>query len=411
MLIETNLVFTMIIGVVGKPNAGKTTFFNAATAQDAKVADYPFTTIDPNVGVAYASIPCVCREFGVKDNPQNSYCEDGIRFIPVKMIDVAGLVPGAWQGRGMGNQFLDHLRQADVLIHVVDASGSFDAEGKPLGKPGSWDPIKDIEFLEEEIARWMFQILKRNWDRYVRRVEVEKGDLVEALAEKLSGLSITYHHIQRAIDELGLNADRPTQWSDEELYNFSKKLREISKPILIVANKIDIPVAEENYKRIKDLGYPVVPASAIAELALIRYKEKGIVSYVRGSNTFEILKPDALDDKAKRLFSAIRELLSKWGSTGVQEAINKAVFELGDMIAVYPVEDVNKLTDKKGNVLPDVFLVKRGTTAREFAAKIHTDLAKTFLYAIDARTKRKLGEDHVLNHRDVIKIVAAARRK
>ncbi|MGQ4892024.1 MAG: redox-regulated ATPase YchF [Candidatus Njordarchaeia archaeon] len=401
----------MLIGVVGKPNAGKTTFFNAATALNAKIADYPFTTIEPNIGIGYASIPCVCKEFGVEDNPQNSVCIDGTRFIPVKLIDVAGLVPGAWQGRGMGNQFLDHLRQADVLIHVVDASGSFDADGRPLGKPGSWDPIKDIEFLEEEISRWIYQILKRDWDRSVRRIEVEKGDLISALAERLSGLSITYEHVSKTIRELDLNPDRPTKWSEEDIYNFAKKLREISKPIVIAANKIDIPVAEENYKRIKDLGYPVVPVSAIAELALVKYSEEGIVKYVRGSSSFEIIKPEKLDEKGKKLFNAIEKLLEKWGSTGVQEVINKSVFDIGNMVAVYPVEDVTKLSDKKGNVLPDVFLVKKGTTVKEFAAKIHSDLAKTFLYAIDVRTKRKIGEDYEVKHRDVIKIVAAARRK
>ncbi len=401
----------MLIGVVGKPNAGKTTFFNAATALNAKVADYPFTTIEPNVGVGYVSLDCVCKEFGVKDSPQNSICINGTRFVPVKLIDVAGLVPGAWQGRGMGNQFLDHLRQADVLIHVVDASGSFDAEGRPLGKPGLWDPIKDIEFLEEEIARWMFQILKRDWDRSVRRIEAERKDFVEALANRLSGLSIFHNHISQAISELDLDADHPTKWSEDDLFNFAKKLREIAKPILIVANKIDISAAEENYKRIKDMGYPVVPASAIAELALIRYSEKGVINYVRGSNSFEILDESKLDERGKKLLTAIKNLLEKWGSTGVQDALNKAVFELGQMIAVYPVEDANKLTDKKGNVLPDVILIKKGATPRQLAEKIHSDLAKTFLYAIDVRSKRKLGEDYELQHRDVIKIVAAARRK
>jgi len=401
----------MLIGIVGKPNSGKTTFFNAATALDAKIADYPFTTIDPNIGVGYASIECVCKEFNVKDNPKNSICIDGIRFIPVKLIDVAGLVPGAWQGRGMGNQFLDHLRQADVLIHVVDASGSFDADGRPLGKPGMWDPLKDINFLEEEIARWIYQILKRDWERSMRRVEVEKGDLVQALAERLSGLSIFEKHIKKAIETLDLDAEKPTSWSDDEIYNFAKKLREIAKPILVVANKIDIPKAEENYERMKERGINAVPASAIAELALIKYSEKGIVKYIRGSNNFEILQPEKLSEREKKLFDGITQLLQKWGNTGVQQAINKAVFELGNMIAVYPVEDINKLADKKGNVLPDIFLVKKGTKVREFAAKIHTDLAKTFLYAIDARTKKKLGEDYIVQHKDIIKIVSAARKK
>lgn len=400
----------MLIGLVGKPNAGKTTFFNAATAGNAKVADYPFTTIEPNVGVAFVTQECVCREFGVKDNPRNSICIEGIRHIPMKLIDVAGLVPDAWKGRGLGNKFLDDLRQADILIHIVDASGSFDAEGRPLGKPGLWDPLSDIKFLEEEIVRWMYQILKRDWNKWARRVEVERKNFIISLSDKLSGLSIRVEHIKEAVDRLKLDIDKPSHWSDEDLYLFTRELRRVSKPILVVANKIDIPKAQENYQRIAKLGIDVVPASALAEWALIQYAEKGIIKYIRGTDHFEILHPEKLNNREKKLFEKIEEIMEKWRGTGVQKALNKAVFDIGKMIAVYPVEDVNKLSDKKGNVLPDVFLVKKGTTAKEFAALIHTDLAKTFLYAIDVRSKKKLSEDYVLRNRDVIKIVAAGAR-
>jgi len=400
----------MILGVVGKPNAGKTTFFNAATASNAKVADYPFTTINPNFGTAFATQECVCREFNVKDNPRNSLCIDGIRHIPVKMIDVAGLVPDAWKGRGLGNKFLDDLRQADVLLHIVDASGAHDEEGRPLGRPGMYDPLKDVSFLEVEISRWMFQIISKDWNRFSRRVESERANLIDELTSKLSGLSIRLDHIKKALEKLDLNVDRPTTWSEEELFNFVKELRRIAKPILVVANKIDMPFAEENYKRMLEANINAIPAAALAELALIKYSERGIIKYIRGAKTFEILEPNKLSSREKKLFDKIRELMEKWGGTGVQKAINKAIFEIGQMIAVYPVEDVNKLSDKKGNILPDVFLVRRGTTARKFAGLIHSDLEKTFLYAIDARTKKKLAEDYQLKDRDVIKIVAAGAR-
>ena len=400
----------VLVGIVGKPNSGKTTFFNAATASNAKVADYPFTTIEPNVGMAFATLECVCKEFSVKDNPRNSLCIDGIRHAPIRMIDVAGLVPDAWRGRGLGNKFLDDLRQANVLIHVVDASGAHDADGRPLGKPGMWDPLKDVQFLEEEIARWMFQIIKRDWDRLARIVENERRDLIEVLSERLSGLSIREEHIKRALEVVDADPERPRRWSDDLLYSFVKELRRVSKPIIIVANKIDIPKAEENYERMREAGIDAIPTSALAEYALITYAERGVIKYIRGSNHFEILQPNKLSERERKLFKKIEELLDKWGSTGVQKAINKAVFDILKMIAVFPVEDVNRLSDKKGNVLPDVILVPYGTTAREFAGYIHTDLAKTFLYAIDVRTKKKLGEDYVLKHRDVIKIVAAGAR-
>ena len=397
-------------GLLGKPNSGKSTFFSAATGKEVKIADYPFTTIEPNVGVGYATFSCVCREFGVRDNPRNSICVDGVRYAPIEIWDVAGLVPGAWQGRGLGNQFLDDLRQADVLLHIVDASGRYDSEGKDLGRPGSWDPIEDIKFLEEEIKRWFWQILRKNWTKFARKVEVERKNIVSSLAELLSGLNIRREHIRVALSEVDLDVDHPTRWSDDDLYLLAGVLRKVSKPIVIVANKIDISVSEENYRRMKEIGIDVVPASALAELALIRFAERGIIRYIRGAASFEVLREDKISSREKMLLEKIAELMEKWGSTGVQRAINHVVFDVGKMIAVFPVEDENKLTDRKGNVLPDVFLVSKGTTAKEFAGKIHSDLERTFIYALDCRTKKKLSADYELEHRDVIKIFAAARK-
>src|SRR3989338_7459591 len=109
----------MLVGVVGKANVGKSTFFKAATLADVEIANYPFATIKPNHGVGFVKIDCIDKEFNIQCNPREGYCVSGYRFVPVNMIDVAGLVPGAHEGKGMGNQFLDDLNQADVLIHVV----------------------------------------------------------------------------------------------------------------------------------------------------------------------------------------------------------------------------------------------------------------------------------------------------
>lgn len=399
-----------MLGLVGKANVGKSTFFSAATLAPAQIANYPFTTRSANYGVAYVRSECVCKELGVKDDPTNSICLDGIRLIPIKLIDCPGLVPGAWQGRGLGNQFLDEVRRADALLMVVDAAGSTDEEGRPC-KPGERDPVDDVMFLERELDMWFLQILKRGWDRIAKRAEMVGEDLSRLLEERLSGLQIKRQHICQAMDRLGLGSKPPRLWSEDDLASFARELRLASKPMLIVANKVDMPQADENLPRLKKLGYPVVPCSAEAELALRRGAERGLIKYRPGDGDFEVLAPDKLTAAQANALRAIRErVLERYGSTGVQDALDYAYFKLLDMIAVFPVEDQEKLTDHRGRVLPDCYLVPRGTTAREFAGMIHSELAESFIYAIDVKRKMRVGEDYVLKHLDVIKIVAAKRR-
>ncbi|HDJ89301.1 MAG TPA: redox-regulated ATPase YchF [Thermoprotei archaeon] len=393
------------IGIVGKPNTGKSTFFSAATLIEVKIASYPFTTIDSNRGISYVSIPCVCKEMGVKDNPRNSRCINGIRFIPIELIDVAGLVPDAWKGRGLGNRFLDELRQASVLIHVVDASGSTDIEGRKV-KPGSHYPGEDILFLEREIDMWIFNILKREWKSISRRFEKDK---VNILSQKLSGLGVTEIDIENALKDTGLESKRFSEWSDDNLMSFVKNVRHLSKPIVIAANKIDVPIAEEYVKRLKEdfKNYVIIPISALAELILRKAAENRLIKYIPGSSDFEILDEKKIDSKQLNILEYIREnVLKKWGSTGVQEVLNKALFDVLGVIAVFPVEDENRLTDHDGNILPDVFLVPKGTTVRELAYKIHTELGEKFIAGIDVRRKRRISADYILTHRAIIKIVA-----
>lgn len=391
---------------MGKPNVGKSTFFSAATLVDVKIAPYPFTTIDANRGIGYVRVECVCKELGVEDDPRNSLCIKGWRFVPVELIDVAGLVPGAWQGRGLGNRFLDELRRANVLIHVVDAAGATDFEGRPV-KPGTHDPLEDVRFLEEEIAMWIYQIVARDWDRTARTLEIRRQNLAAELYKRLSGLGFTLEHIDKALSQLDLYSKRPTSWSDSDLLELAKTLRE-NKPIVIAANKCDLPQAEDNTRNlVKELNgrYVVVPTSAEAELALRKAARRGLIEYLPGDPDFEIVGEPT--EKQRRVLEYIRErVLKKWGSTGVQQAINAAFLEALGLIAVFPVENEHKFTDHSGRVLPDVFLVPKETTARDLAYMIHTELGERFLCAIDAKSKRRLAADARLEHRMVVKIVA-----
>ena len=398
-----------IVGVVGKPNVGKSTFFSAATLAHVPIANYPFTTIKPNIGVGYVRTHCVCREFNVTDTPGNSTCVNGTRLVPVEIVDCAGLVPGAWQGRGLGNQFLDEIRQADALIHIVDAAGSTDSEGKPC-TPGTHDPREDVRFLEHELDMWLLQIVKKEWDRAVRRVEGAKEELAPILEEKLSGLGIRRSHILASRAKKNLNFERPSNWSDEELLSFVSELRRLSKPLLVAANKMDVQPAQKNLEALNAMGYMVVPCCAEAELALRRASEKGILFYIPGDSSFKQTGGQTLTPEQANALTRIREkVLLPLGSTGVQDALNLAFFKLLQMVTVYPVEDPEKLMDHKGRVLPDAYLVPYGTTAKQFAGLIHSDLEAGFLYATEVRSKMRVADDYVLKDSDVISIVSTKR--
>ena len=412
MYLERN-VMGFNVGIVGKPSSGKTSFTNAACMTDFKVGSYPFTTIEANVGITHVRTACACTDFDVQDNPKNSICIDGVRLVPIKLIDVAGLVPGAHEGRGMGNQFLDDLRQADVLIHIVDASGALDSEGQEV-IAGTQDPADDVRFLEEELVEWMLGIVKKDWRRLTGRVKSEGAKLDELLLEKLSGLKITRAHILNALRVSNLKSETVDKWTDEETRGFVKILQQTAKPIIIAANKIDRPGAEENFKRLQEEfpDYMVVPVSALAEKALKDLEQNGVIKYIPGNDDFEIVQEGSLKEAESAQLEKLREkLLKKYGGTGVQNILNKAVFDFLHMITIYPVHDANALTDSDQNVLPDVFLVPEGTTAKEFAGHIHTDLMESFVHGIDARTKMRISDKHVLKDRDVIKIVSAKGQK
>ncbi len=399
-----------LVGLVGKANVGKSTFFAAATLKPVEIANFPFTTIKANRGVGYLRTPCVCRELNVKDEPNNSACIDGVRLVPIDLIDTPGLIRGAHEGKGLGNQFLDEVRRADALIVVCDAAGSTDEGGQSCA-PGTHDPIDDIKLFEEEFDAWINAIVGKDWERPARTAEMKHEEIWKHIDEKLSGLGITRSHMQTACERAKLNPFKAAQWTREDIRRFSSELRKASKPLIVAANKADKDPAQQNIEKIKAAGYKVVPICAEAELALRRAAEAGLVKYTPGDKDFAILQPEKLNPNQIKALESIRErVFKKYGGTGMQDAINEAFYGLLNMIVVFPVEDAEKLTDGKGRVLPDCFLVPYGTTARQFAGVVHTDLAKSFLFAVDARTKRRLGEAQVLKDKDIIQIVAAKTR-
>ena len=400
----------MQVGVVGKPNTGKSTFFSAATLVQVAIANYPFTTIKPNHGISYVRSKCVHPGLGVTDNPKNSKCIDGERFIPVDLVDTAGLVPGAWEGRGLGNRFLDEVRKADALIHVIDTSGSTDLDGKPV-KMGSHDPLEDVKFLEHELDMWMVQILQKEWEKLAKKAEMAGEDPAKIVSEKLSGLGIREFQAEAALKQVGIG-EKPSAWSKEDLLRLVESLRKLAKPMLLVANKMDLPYSEDNLKRLLDTGMPTIPACSEAELALRRATEKGLINYHPGDRDFTISSKAQLSPEQKTALEIIRErVLNVQGTTGVQNAINSAFFKLLDMIVVYPVEDPERLTNHDGEVLPDAYLVPRGTTLKQMASMIHTELGAQMLYGVNARDKMRLADTYLLKDGDVVSIVSAAQRK
>ncbi len=393
----------MEFGLVGKPNVGKSTFFAAATLVDAEIASYPFTTIDANRGVTYVRSPCPHTELGKQCNPVNSKCDDGTRMIPVQAIDVAGLVAGAHKGRGRGNQFLDDLRQASVLVHVVDASGETDGEGNLVGV-GAHDPREDVGFLEDEIAYWIKGILDRGWDKVSKQIELTHNRTEIALQERLAGLGVTQGDMHQVLNGLGL-PEKVSKWTPDQLMELSREVRKVSKPILIAANKAD-KAPPEMLQSLMDLDDEmVIPTSAECELALRRADKAGLIDYHPGEADFEIKDPSALSGAQTKGLESIRTCMANMGGTGVQKVIEKAVFDMLDSIVVYPVEDETHWASKKGHLLPDAYLVRRGATARDLAYVIHSEFGEKFIRAVNARTRRVVGADYELQENDIVKIV------
>ncbi len=396
----------MQIGLLGKTNVGKSTFFSAATEAPVSIGNFPFTTIEPNVGVAYVMTDCACKHFEIKhDIP---LCKNGTRFIPIKLIDVAGLVPGAHEGKGLGIKFLDDARQAEALIHVVDIAGVTDIQGQPVPL-GTHDPMEDVEFVVDEFDLWFKAILEREWPKLTKEIEQKRTKIIEGIANRFSGLAIKDYQVHEVLQKLDLITKNPPEWDDSDLTLFSKELRKKTKPILIAANKADLCKDLEIIEKIKK-DSKVVSCSAETELLLRKATKAGLIDYIPGDDDFKIKEGVQVSPQQQKALDLVKSVFSKINSTGIQDILNSIVFDVLKLIVVYPVEDDTKLCNKDGQVLPDAKLLPINSTAKNLAETVHADLAKGFLHAIDVKTKQRIGADHQLKNGDVIKIVSSMSR-
>jgi ribosome-binding ATPase YchF (GTP1/OBG family) len=390
------------IALAGKPNAGKSTFYTAATRSEVDVANYPFTTIDANRGVTHVRTECPCLER--EERCGHEHCRDGKRYVPVELLDVAGLVPGAHEGRGLGNQFLDELSNADVIVNVVDAAGATNEEGEPV-EVGEHDPVEDIDFVEREMDLWLAGIVEKNWESVERQSRSPGFDIEAAVTELMTGFGASEYQVAAVLREFDYPED-PIQWTDEDREALARGVRRRTKPIVVVANKVDIAPAE-HVQRLMDLDKPVIPATAQGELALRRGADAGVVDYDPGDEDFEIVG-DVSPDQRERL-QELQATMGEYGGTGVQQALDYAVYGLLEMVTAFPVQDQSKWTDAKGNVLPDAFLLESGSTPVDLAYAVHSDIGDGYLHAVNAKTSREVGEDYELEEGDVVKIVSTAK--
>ena len=390
------------VALAGKPNAGKSTFYTAATMADVDVANYPFTTIDANRGVTHVRTDCPCLDRETRCGREN--CREGKRYVPVELLDVAGLVPGAHEGKGLGNQFLDELTNADVVLNVVDASGGTNAEGEPV-EAGSHDPLDDVDFIEEEMDLWLAGIVADNWEGVERKSRSPDFDIEETLAELLTGFGASEADVATVLRGLEY-PDDPKQWTDDHREALARAVRRRTKPMVVVANKADV-ASEDAIDRLREgTEKPVIPAAADGELALRRAAEAGVIDYDPGDPEFTVLGD--LSESQRQGLDAIGSVMERFGGTGVQAALNYAVYDLLDRVTVYPVQDASKWTDGTGTVLPDAFLLPSGSTPPDLAYTVHTDIGEGYLHAVDARSNRRIGESHELSEGDVIRIVSTA---
>jgi len=378
-----------------------------------------------------ARLPCPCGELrarlieegrfeetgddrgGAICSPRTGTCQGFERQVPVALVDVAGLVPGASEGRGRGNAFLADLAGCDALIQVVDGAAATDVEGNPIA-PAS-DPAAaaasiahEVTFLTTELEQWIAGVLADGWSRGVRRVQAEgERGLQGFLVERLSGLGATNALIGSALDALrheGHDLGQPWTWGDEEMGTLAKALRRGLFPLHVAVNKLDM--APTGVMDHLSLEVPATACLADMELALRRADAAGLIRYRTGDTDFLVSEDAPLSDAQRAALERMRGALSTSGGTGIEALLDAVVFGTLDRIVVYPVQDEGRWVDGDGRVLPDALVVPAGISAKAVAGRVHSDLEAGFIRGVDGRTRRVVGAEHELEDGDVLKIHA-----
>ncbi|KIW62597.1 hypothetical protein PV04_10758 [Phialophora macrospora] len=397
-----------LIGLVGKPSSGKSTTLNSLTDASSKVGNFPFTTIDPQRAVGYLQVDCACKRKGLTDKCRPNYgsCVDGKRSVPIELLDVAGLVPGAHEGKGLGNKFLDDLRHADALIHVVDVSGTTDAEGKATR---GYDPSVDVEWLRGEIVRWIQGNLMDKWGSIKRRHVAIKASPVETLQGQFSGYGSTSSIVARTLDKLQLKQPLE-EWSDETILKVVNAFTDEKFPTVLALNKIDHPDADRNIAKIakQQPADSIVLCSAISEVFLRRLAKQGYIKYKEGAEYLDTRQdlieqgdPDGgglkeMDDKLAQRIENLKDMvLYRFGSTGVVQVLSRAAALLG-LVPVFPVKNIHTYGSGSAGttaVFRDCVLIKKGSTVADAARKIMGDAPIAF---IEGDGGRRVAEDSLI---------------
>lgn len=342
-----------------------------------------------------------------KCKPNYGSCLNGKRSVPIELLDVAGLVPGAHEGKGLGNKFLDDLRHADALIHVVDVSGTTDAEGKATR---GYDPSVDIEWLRGEIVRWIQGNLMEKWGSIKRRHVAVKATAVDTLQAQFSGYGSTSNIVARCLDRLQLKQPLE-EWSDETIVKVVNAFTDEKFPTILALNKIDHPDADRNIAKIAKQQPPdsIVLCSAISEVFLRRLAKQGYIKYKEGAEYLDTREdlieqgdPDGgglkeMDDKLSQRIENLKDMvLYRFGSTGVVQVLTRAAELLG-LVPVFPVKNIHTYgsgISGSSAVFRDCVLVKKNSTVADVARKVMGDAPIAF---VEGDGGRRVAEDQVVS--------------